>query len=34
MNLIFFYKCSKFYLDFEKRIKFAKNVDAFEEKLV
>ena len=26
MNLIFFYKCSKFYLDFEKRIKFAKNL--------
>ena len=31
MKVILFYKCSIFYVDFEKRIKFAKNVDAFED---
>ena len=31
MKMTFFSKYSKFYVDFEKRIKFPKNVDGFED---
>ena len=34
MKMIFFSKYSKFYLDFENRIKFPENVDGFEDNYV
>ena len=34
MKVIFFAKCSKFYIDFENRIKFTEVVDGLEENCI